>query len=339
MENETDYYQEYDVYEINEQYYFLTNLPYLVCGISTVIFSGFALAISRHVKRHRKHLSILTGYSGSIMLSGISYILTSVRRYIVHNRSAELVPYWKCIAEGFHLLLDGVGHVASGLLILTLAFDRVIAIVTISLYKNLTARASRLTITFIYLIAISYYVIVIIWRVNGNLEPQMVSPYCYADEVFTTQYYKINLILLQIPLLTTVIVYVSAVLIMRFRGRDVQSNILNMQLKREKLITKKVSVIIVCTMLTHLVPNCYLCLVIWELIESGEIPAYIWFLEPIASCIELLLYYFLDADVSASIRKRWAQWKQKPNNHHLHVSSTKVKPSSCIARHDAVRLA
>uniref|UniRef100_A0A5S6R5I6 G-protein coupled receptors family 1 profile domain-containing protein n=1 Tax=Trichuris muris TaxID=70415 RepID=A0A5S6R5I6_TRIMR len=284
--------------------------------------------LTRPGDTHLFHTALyrLDGYSGSILLSGICYIATSIRRYTVHPHSADLIPYWKCIAEGLHLVLEAVSNVASGLLILMLALDRIIAIVTISFYKHLSERVIRMNIIFIYAFAISSYVIAVVWRVTSAHEPNMVSPYCYTDEVFTPTYYNIRLALLQVPLLLTIILYIAALLIVRLRERDVQLSILNMQLKREKLITKKVSVIIAATMLTRLTPNSYICLVAWDYIQNQEIPPYIWFLEPIASCADLLLYYFMDTEVSASIKQRWSQWKGKANNR---ISSAKVSSMSC----------
>ncbi|XP_003379186.1 innexin-10 [Trichinella spiralis] len=234
-------------------------------------------------------------------------IISASRQMVVASVGVYKIAGWKCLVQGLHLICYEIGDCTSTAFIFIISLDRFFAMTSFEQYKKFTIRHVQILIGVVFTVALVYYCILAVLIGTIYLSKREVSANCYRGEVLTLLYCKVLISTLLFIFIVTVVLYTIACLVMRCRKVVGSNSVRRNQLKREKVVTKRVAVIIVSTLITHIIPVSFCVVNMWRNQNLLGISSFLLLMHPATLTLDLFLYALLDKDIRRSFSRLAAQ--------------------------------
>ncbi|OUC44120.1 Innexin [Trichinella nativa] len=234
-------------------------------------------------------------------------IISASRQMVVASVGVYKIDGWKCLVQGLHLICYEIGDCTSTAFIFIISLDRFFAMTSFERYKKFTIRHVQILIGVVFTVALVYYCILAVLIGTIYLSKREVSANCYRGEVLTLLYCKVLISTLLFIFIVTVVLYTIACLVMRCRKVVGSNSVRRNQLKREKVVTKRVAVIIVSTLITHIIPVSFCVVNMWRNQNLLGISSFLLLMHPATLTLDLFLYALLDKDIRRSFSRLAAQ--------------------------------
>ncbi|KRZ08053.1 hypothetical protein T11_10217 [Trichinella zimbabwensis] len=272
-------------------------------GILSIIINMFILATFRKIANKPKQIWLIFGLCCAVMIRSMATIISASRQMVVAWVGVYKIAGWKCLAQGLHLICYEVGDCTSTAFIFIISLDRFLAMTSFERYKKFTIRHVQILIGVVFTMAFVYYCILAVLIGTIYLSKREVSANCYRGEVLTLLYCKVLISTLLFIFIVTVVLYTIACLVMRCRKVVGSNSVRRNQLKREKVVTKRVAVIIVSTLITHIIPVSFCAINMWRNQNLLGISSFLLLMHPATLTLDLFLYALLDKDIRRSFSK------------------------------------
>ncbi|KRZ97188.1 Innexin-10 [Trichinella sp. T8] len=241
------------------------------------------------------------------MIRSMATIISASRQIVVASVGVYKIDGWKCLVQGLHLICYEIGDCTSTAFIFIISLDRFFAMTSFERYKKFTIRHVQILIGVVFTVALVYYCILAVLIGTIYLSKREVSANCYRGEVLTLLYCKVLISTLLFIFIVTVVLYTIACLVMRCRKVVGSNSVRRNQLKREKVVTKRVAVIIVSTLITHIIPVSFCVVNMWRNQNLLGISSFLLLMHPATLTLDLFLYALLDKDIRRSFSRLAAQ--------------------------------
>ncbi|KRY21878.1 Innexin-10 [Trichinella patagoniensis] len=241
------------------------------------------------------------------MIRSMATIISASRQMVVASVGVYKIDGWKCLVQGLHLICYEIGDCTSTAFIFIISLDRFFAMTSFERYKKFTIRHVQILIGVVFTVALVYYCILAVLIGTIYLSKREVSANCYRGEVLTLLYCKVLISTLLFIFIVTVVLYTIACLVMRCRKVVGSNSVRRNQLKREKVVTKRVAVIIVSTLITHIIPVSFCVVNMWRNQNLLGISSFLLLMHPATLTLDLFLYALLDKDIRRSFSRLAAQ--------------------------------
>ncbi|KRX23735.1 Innexin-10 [Trichinella nelsoni] len=283
--------------------------PLIATAISilSIIINMLILATFQKVPKKPKQIWLIFGLCCAVMIRSMATIISASRQMVVASVGVYKIAGWKCLAQGLHLICYEIGDCTSTAFIFIISLDRFFAMTSFERYKKFTIRHVQILIGVVFTVALVYYCILAVLIGTIYLSKREVSANCYRGEVLTLLYCKVLISTLLFIFIVTVVLYTIACLVMRCRKVVGSNSVRRNQLKREKVVTKRVAVIIVSTLITHIIPVSFCVVNMWRNQNLLGISSFLLLMHPATLTLDLFLYALLDKDIRRSFSRLAAQ--------------------------------
>ncbi|KRZ60838.1 Innexin-10 [Trichinella nativa] len=283
--------------------------PFIATAISifSIIINMLILATFQKVPKKTKQIWQIFGLCCAVMIRSMATIISASRQMVVASVGVYKIDGWKCLVQGLHLICYEIGDCTSTAFIFIISLDRFFAMTSFERYKKFTIRHVQILIGVVFTVALVYYCILAVLIGTIYLSKREVSANCYRGEVLTLLYCKVLISTLLFIFIVTVVLYTIACLVMRCRKVVGSNSVRRNQLKREKVVTKRVAVIIVSTLITHIIPVSFCVVNMWRNQNLLGISSFLLLMHPATLTLDLFLYALLDKDIRRSFSRLAAQ--------------------------------
>ncbi|CDW57423.1 hypothetical protein TTRE_0000571501 [Trichuris trichiura] len=208
-------------------------------------------------------LSLDAGFAWSIVVNGLAAIGGCVRRIVVTLTEANKIRRRECLKQAVHVICFFVSETAGTASIFSLCLDRFCAIwKPTHPYRLQILRIKKIGIMLISLSSLFTFILVIICCTCYSNE--LLSASCIASDfvgrVFYDIHYKFNAIIG----MSTVILYLLTLAIIRKKTQNSVGTVADIQFRRQVVVTKRLSVVLFSTFLLQVVPFAMLNASTWS---------------------------------------------------------------------------
>ncbi|XP_003377661.1 hypothetical protein Tsp_01874 [Trichinella spiralis] len=222
----------------------------------------------------------------SIFLHGAGYLTASFQRYLVHYLSWLFTETWKC-SFWPHLLLLDLGEKGSCLLF--------------------TAKNCSKLIINLYVMLILESMALIAWRCLGKDGRTIILGFCYHVQFFSADYYFYHCMIMAVVVSFNLFLYIVCILMMLIKrniGEKITTTFFDIQQRRDNVVLKKLTHMMLCTLLIHTVPLILLFATSFHVPNILHPVHYFWVLQPIALSMHLFTTCLINEEFHAAFKSR-----------------------------------
>ncbi|KFD73288.1 hypothetical protein M514_08115 [Trichuris suis] len=206
----------------------------------------------------------IAAFAASNVLSGVAFIMSSCRRFYLYTRPPYTLLPIECMLQAIHLTIFPICDVLNVTTSALISLERFLALASNRLaQKNNMFKVVKATLAVIGVISLTDTALC--WHSAAQLE-RRISAICRNAEVVSAAYYEMHMILVTVLAYLALLFYLLAFAAMVFR-RKATSTIRAIQLRREIVITRRLSFLILSTLLVVILP-----LTISFVIDLGDYP-------------------------------------------------------------------
>ncbi|KAL1243149.1 G-protein coupled receptor [Trichinella spiralis] len=219
-------------------YYNKTNLLFFFSGLVIMFLNALLLFIIFKLRRRKKYFIIISSVCISVFLHGAGYLTASFQRYLVHYLSWLFTETWKC-SFWPHLLLLDLGEKGSCLFFFILTLDRFLSVIFSNYCRLFTAKNCSKLIINLYVMLILESMALVAWRCLGKDGRTIILGFCYHVQFFSADYYFYHCMIMAV---------------VRNIGEKITTTFFDIQQRRDNVVLKKLTHMMLCTLLIHTVP-------------------------------------------------------------------------------------
>ncbi|KRX13658.1 hypothetical protein T07_4114 [Trichinella nelsoni] len=203
------------------------------------------------------------GFAWGSVVNGLADLVGFFRRLIAIHSEARLMTRLQCLLQGVNLMPFFVGETVGTVSIFFLCSERFLSIYkpyqSIQATSSVTRKVGTGTILSlaVFTVAISFYVV----EVEGD---QYVRSSCFGNEVLGRLFYDIHYTLNACIGLATVLLYMVTFALIKRKTRNSIGAVADIQLRRQVVVTKRLSSLLLSTFLLQVVPFFLLALSTWS---------------------------------------------------------------------------
>ncbi|CDW58203.1 selenocysteine specific elongation factor [Trichuris trichiura] len=193
----------------------------------------------------------IAAFAASNVLSGIAFILSACRRFYLYTRPPYTLLPIECMLQAIHLTIFPICDVLNVTTSALISLERFLALASNRLaQKNNMFKVVKATLAVIGVISLTDTALC--WHSAAQLKHR-ISAVCRNAEVVSEAYYEMHMILVTVLAYLALLFYLLAFAAMVFR-RKTTSTIRAIQLRREIVITRRLSFLILSTLLVVILP-------------------------------------------------------------------------------------
>uniref|UniRef100_A0A5S6Q6X2 G-protein coupled receptors family 1 profile domain-containing protein n=1 Tax=Trichuris muris TaxID=70415 RepID=A0A5S6Q6X2_TRIMR len=193
----------------------------------------------------------ITAFAASNALSGVAFILSACRRFYLYTLPPYTLLPIECMLQGFHLTVFPICDVLNVTTSALISLERFLVLASNRLaQKNNMFKVVKGTLAVIGLISLTDTALC--WCSAARLQKR-VSAICRNADVVSEEYYEMHMILVTVLAYLALLFYLCAFAAMVCRRRTT-TTIRTIQLRREIVITRRLSFLILSTLLVVILP-------------------------------------------------------------------------------------
>ncbi|KRY23915.1 hypothetical protein T12_11993 [Trichinella patagoniensis] len=248
-------------------HYNKTNLLFFFSGLVIMFLNALLLFIIFKLRRRNKYFIIISSVCISVFLHGAGYLTASFQRYLVHYLSWLFTETWKC-SFWPHLLLFDLSEKGSCLFFFILTLDKFLSVIFSNYYKFFTAKSCSKVIINLYVMLILESMALVAWRCLGKDRRTIILGFCYQRNI----------------------------------GEKITTTFFDIQQRRDNVVLKKLTHMMLCTLLIHTVPLILLFVTSFHVPNILHPVHYFWVLQPIALSMHLFTTCLINEEFHAAFK-------------------------------------
>uniref|UniRef100_A0A5S6QC47 G-protein coupled receptors family 1 profile domain-containing protein n=1 Tax=Trichuris muris TaxID=70415 RepID=A0A5S6QC47_TRIMR len=223
-----------------------------VVGLAAVITNTTFLVLLYKIKK-RKSFFFLQGFAWCSLINGLADVGGFLRRIAVILMEVNEMTRRECITQALNVILFFVSETGGTVSMFSLCLDRFA-----SMYRPIhphslqTLRNKRIGAALILSSALFTFILAVTFGTQNPDEP--LPPSCYGNDIMGRSFYEIHYMFNSIVGISTVLLYLITLAIIRKKTKNSVSAVGDIQLRRQVVVTKRLSVVLFSTFFLQVVP-------------------------------------------------------------------------------------